>query len=146
LDSQLLLQLETQHLELQSLQEQPLVHLVVECLVLPLLLLHQGEAFLDNKIPVPVVEAFLDLHSHNKQALDSQQVLVCADSLFMYIVSVLLSGGGNRSTWSKPLPVTCRKSLTNFINLECAIPVIFVFLARLKWSTGPNRVHCFLTF
>jgi hypothetical protein len=87
LDSQLLLQLETQHLELQSLQEQPLVHLVVECLVLPPLLLHQGEAFLDNKIPVPVVEAFLDLHSHNKQALDSQQqVLVCADSLFIQCI------------------------------------------------------------
>ena len=31
-------------------------------------------------------------------------------------------------------------------NQECAIPAIFVFLTRLKWSTGPNRAHCFYTF
>jgi hypothetical protein len=31
-------------------------------------------------------------------------------------------------------------------NLECAITAIFVFLARLKWSTGPNQEHCFFTF
>ena len=29
---------------------------------------------------------------------------------------------------------------------HCGIPAIFVFLARLKWSTGPNRAHCFFTF
>jgi hypothetical protein len=30
-------------------------------------------------------------------------------------------------------------------NQEWAIPAIFVFLTRLKWSTGPNRAHCFFT-
>ena len=32
---------------------------------------------------------------------------------FSYIMAVSFIGGGNRRTWRKPL--TCRKSLTNFI-------------------------------
>jgi len=34
-------------------------------------------------------------------------------TIFSYIVAVSFIGGGNRSTRRKPL--TCRKSLTNFI-------------------------------
>jgi len=36
---------------------------------------------------------------------------------FSYIMTVSFIGGGNQSTWRKPL--TCRKSLTNFITLCC---------------------------
>jgi hypothetical protein len=36
---------------------------------------------------------------------------------FNYIVAVSFIGGGNQSTWRKPL--TCRKSLTNFFTYCC---------------------------
>jgi hypothetical protein len=44
-------------------------------------------------------------------------VVKVLSTIFQFIVAVSFIGGGNLSTWRKPL--TCHKSLTNFITQCC---------------------------
>jgi hypothetical protein len=60
-------------------------------------------------------ESHTQKYESHRQSLINKLHHVIFHKSFVFTKFQLYRGGGNRSTWRKP--VTCRKSLTNFITL-----------------------------
>ena len=69
-----------------------------------------GQMFGDNSQQVTIPKDGLQSRFKHKVVFDSD-----FQQYFSYIVAVSFIGGGNWSTWRKPL--TCRKSMTNFYHI-----------------------------